>query len=284
MKLKIMLRAITISIIRTPYIGRFLLIFVRARDGFVYLARRLAALFKWLITSRETTNYTYHLDPTNVRYLAALIADVTKTEYRQVMAYIQEIESDTQLRDHILRTTAAYNRSFLADMEVRYARRVGWYALVRIMKPVVVVETGVDKGLGACVLTSALKRNASEGAAGMYYGTDINPQAGYLLTGEYAQYGRILYGDSITTLKQFELPIDMFINDSDHSADYEAAEYRTILPKLSERAIILGDNAHVTDKLLAISLETERQFVYFQEKPHDHWYPGAGIGISFKRS
>ena len=77
--------------------------------------------------------------------------------------------------------------------------------------------------------------------------------------------------------------IDLFINDSDHSAEYESEEYKTISNKLSEHAIILGDNSHSSNKLFEFSLETKRHFVFFQEKPFKHWYPGAGIGISFKR-
>jgi hypothetical protein len=92
-----------------------------------------------------------------------------------------------------------------------------------------------------------------------------------------------LYGDSIESLKKLDVAIDLFINDSDHSADYEAEEYKIIADKLSERAFVLGDNSHVTDKLLEFSLATNRQFIFFKEKPLNHWYPGAGIGISFKR-
>ena len=57
--------------------------------------------------------------------------------------------------------------------------------------------------------------------------------------------------------------IDLFVNDSDHSADYEAAEYHTITNKLSEHAVVLGDNSHCTDKLLEFSLKANRRFVFF---------------------
>jgi predicted O-methyltransferase YrrM len=171
----------------------------------------------------------------------------------------------------------------MADKEARYGRRVGWYALTRVLKPRIIVETGVDKGLGACLLTAALKRNAQEKHKGRYFGTDINPVAGYLLSGDYAEYGRILYGDSIESLEEFDGEIDLFINDSDHSAQYEAKEYEAVAAKLSAQAIILGDNAHATDKLLEFSLRTNRHFIFFEEGPTNHWYPGGGIGISFVR-
>ena len=53
-----------------------------------------------------------------------------------------------------------------------------------------------------------------------YIGTDINPNAGYLFDEIYSENGKILYGDSIESLK-LNAEIDLFINDSDHSAEYE---------------------------------------------------------------
>lgn len=76
--------------------------------------------------------------------------------------------------------------------------------------------------------------------------------------------------------------MDLFINDSDHSSDYEYKEYQVIRDKLSSNAVILGDNSHVTESLSRFSHESGRQFLFFKEIPANHWYPGAGIGISFK--
>jgi predicted O-methyltransferase YrrM len=277
------MRKLKEAIIKIPILGRTLFIVYRAKTAVGYFRRPLSDLFKWLFKSKEITNFTYDLEASNIRYLASLIADIANIEFIVAMAYIKEIEEDGELRKHISGKAAKSNLSFMADVEVRFGRRIGWYALARALKPKVIVETGVDKGLGACVLTAALKRNKEEGYEGWYYGTDINPKAGYLLFGDYANFGSILYGDSIESLKKLDSLIDIFVNDSDHSASYEAEEYKTIENKLSENAIILGDNAHCTDTLLDFSLKTNRHFIFFQEKPVDHWYPGAGIGISFRR-
>jgi predicted O-methyltransferase YrrM len=48
------------------------------------------------------------------------------------------------------------------DVVVEFGRRLGWYILVRSQKPRIIVETGVDHGVGSLVLTSALLRNKSE--------------------------------------------------------------------------------------------------------------------------
>jgi predicted O-methyltransferase YrrM len=278
-----LIRRLKKAIISTPIIGPMVLGIYRAGTAFSYIRPSLMNIFPWLFKSNETTNFTYDLEEINERYLASMIADITSAPVDVCFAYIKEVKNDNKLREHIYKTTKMNHRAVISDKEARFGRRVGWYALVRILKPKIVVETGVDKGLGACLLTAALKRNEEEGHKGWYYGTDINPMAGYLLTGDYLDHGSILYGDSIESLKKLDKTIDLFINDSDHSAEYEAAEYKTIAGKLSGCAMILGDNSHATDKLLEFSLETNRRFVFFQEKPHRHWYPGCGIGFSFKR-
>jgi predicted O-methyltransferase YrrM len=91
-----------------------------------------------------------------------------------------------------------------------------------------------------------------------------------------------LYGDSIESLTALNETIDFFINDSDHSAAYESREYRAVIGKLAPDAVIIADNAHVTLELLHFSRDNERKFLFFREEPADHWYQGAGIGMSFK--
>jgi Methyltransferase domain len=272
------------AIVRIPIFGRAILTVLRAKIALSYLSIQLRNLARWLLTSKETTNFTYDLDEQNKRYLASLIADILTLDYSLIERYIREIEEDDQLKRHVSNVIQGSRFAGTADREVRLGRRVGWYAIARALKPRVIVETGVDKGLGACTLTAALKRNREDGYDGKYYGLDINPRAGYLLCGEYANYGRILYGDSLRSLAKFEGSIDLFINDSDHSADYEYAEFLAVLQKLSDRALVLGDNSHCTDSLLRFSLITRRHFIFFQERPVKHWYPGAGIGISFNRA
>ncbi len=50
---------------------------------------------------------------------------------------------------------------------------------------------------------------------------------------------------------------------------------------MNQKGIILGDNSHITDKLSKFSAKYNRKFIFFKEEPENHWYPGAGIGISF---
>ncbi|MCK9482047.1 MAG: class I SAM-dependent methyltransferase [Bacteroidia bacterium] len=247
-----------------------------------YPLKQLGKVIKWGFTSREDTNYTYDLSDDNMLFMAHFIAVVTGKQYKDVLTLFDEIQQDSSLRSHVLDEIKKSPLGRFADKEVRLARRIGWYAFVRIVKPKVVIETGIDKGLGSVVLCAALLKNKEEGYIGKYYGLDINPEAGYLLSGKYTEVGEVLYNDSIESLKTFNEPIDLFINDSDHSLEYEYNEYKTIAHLLTDQSIILGDNSHCSDKLALFSQETNRRFLFFKEEPINHWYEGAGIGVSFK--
>jgi predicted O-methyltransferase YrrM len=269
--------------IKRSYLARLFLIPYRIYYALSLYLPIIGQIFKWGFVSREFTNYTYDLTETNLVYLAQMLALVTSLPISEIEKYLQEAQEDKRLLAHIIETTNNSDLKTIADAQCRFGRRLGWYALVRALKPKTIVETGIDKGLGSVLLCSALSKNAEEGYEGRYFGTDINPDAGYLLSEPYSNYGEILYGDSIASLEKFDRPIDLFINDSDHSGDYEYQEYLTIQDKLAPNAIILGDNAEVTDRLSLFSKETGRDFLFFAEKPKDHWCPGSGIGISFKR-
>ena len=260
---------------------RLLILNLRRRRSIAmgYYSQKLEMIGKWIWKDTETSNFYYKLTPFNRDHLAQLISSITGETYEKIIRYFEELEGDTELRKHLEQSLkgAHYGR----DIAIDYGRRLGWYAFARVLKPKVVVETGVDHGVGACVLASALLRNAAEGFEGRYYGTEIRPEAGKLFSGKYAMAGKILYNDSISSLEKMTEKIDLFVNDSDHSGTYEYKEYLTIAGKMSDRAVILGDNAHVTDSLSRFSREQGRKFIFFSEKPENHWYPGAGIGISY---
>ncbi|VVE90797.1 methyltransferase [Pandoraea bronchicola] len=252
---------------------------VRRAFAMSYYRDSMRLIGTWSKLRTEDSNFYYKLTPRNRSHLAHLLSNLTGESRSSILTYFDELENDEVLRSHI--SDAVRDAKYGRDIDVNYARRVGWYAIARIIKPKVIIETGVDHGVGSCVLTSALARNASEGFRGRYYGTDINPKAGKLLRGKYAEYGEILYGDSIESLKKFSSPIDLFINDSDHSVEYEMSEYHVVAEKMTEHGVILSDNAHCSDSLDNFSVEAGRSFVFFSEKPENHWYPGGGIGISF---
>lgn len=235
-----------------------------------------AASLRWLARSREHTNLTYNLTELNREHLAWFVANATGVTVSQVREFLDEIDNDRALRDHVRAGTESSSRRRIADAEARYGRRIGWYAIVRALKPSHVVETGTDKGLGACVIAAALLRNGK----GQVTTIDINPESGFLIVPPYDAVIDRRVGDSLLTLAALRTPVDLFLHDSDHSVEYEAAEFGAVDPHLSSRAVVLSDNAHVTNELARWAEQKGWEFSFFDERPAAHWYPGDGIGVA----
>lgn len=261
-----------------PFIKRSFRAARRYRFGLSYYSNQLRVLRRWSWARTEDSNFYYNLTQRNEATLCSLISVVCGKDVDVVEGYVAEIRQDTKLQNHI--RNFFLDQPELEDSTVAFGRRIGWYAFVRALKPTLVVETGVAHGVGACVLASALLRNQEEGHEGTYLGTEIDNNAGELFTNPYSQVGEIRFGDSIYTLNGLSQEIDIFVNDSDHSEEYEAREYEVIKGNLSTRSVILGDNSHVTRCLREFSKVQRRPYLFFREEPQDHWYPGAGIGIS----
>jgi predicted O-methyltransferase YrrM len=258
----------------------------RLRFATSWYNKRYFWILKWLFQSQETSNFTYDLTDKNIKYLIHTISIVLNKSYSEISGYLDEIKENEELLAHIFSVAKDEKKGMINQLKKEtnsFGRRMGWYIFARATKPKLIVETGVERGHGSILLAYALKKNKEDGYIGEYIGTDINPGAGILFTGEYQEYGKIMYGDSIESLKKIERPIDLFINDSDHCHEYEAMEYETIKDKLSTSGIILGDNSHVSDKLSLFSIREKRAFLFFKEDPKQHWYPGAGIGISWRK-
>jgi predicted O-methyltransferase YrrM len=128
------------------------------------------------------------------------------------------------------------------------------------------------------VLAAAVLRNG----VGRVTTIDINPAAGSLIAAPYARVIDCRVGDSIAILSTLS-DVDFFLHDSDHSARHEASELVAVTPSLTRGALLLSDNAHVTNELAAWAELHERQFAYFAERPMGHWYPGGGIGAALAK-
>jgi predicted O-methyltransferase YrrM len=246
-----------------------------------FARRQFRQMLRWTFDSKEHYNFTYHLKELNRKYLASYISVVSGHPYAAIEKYFAELESNDALRTSLERRALASPDRHNSDIEPRYGRRLGWYALVRATKPRVILETGVDRGLGTAVFAAALIRNTEEGFPGLVYGTDIAPACGHLLEPPYKDFCRIILGDSIESLKRFDQSVDIFIHDSDHRPDYEWGEFVAIEPRLHAASIVMSDNSYHTSKLLEFARRRSMSFLYFQDDPKDHWWTFDGIGAAF---
>ena len=216
--------------------------------------------------------------PSN-RYLASLIADVAEMEFRDTMAFFTELGNDVDLKRHIARRSI----NFAPEWEVRFGRCIGWYAFVRTLKPETTVEIQSGDGLGACLVTAALRRNAAEGFLGRYHGIDPIPGSGHLLSGAYADFGDFLYGSTLTSISNINAPIDLLIINSDYSSYKETALYEMVVDRFSDQAVVLSTHSSYSDALFDFSLRDSRRFILYHEKVEGGWYHSVGMGISYKK-
>lgn len=267
--------------VRNTALGRLCMIPFRLGWALTTCARQAGVMLKWAFNSKEYYNHTYHLTALNRGYLASYIAVISGHGEQEIEGYFRELEEDAELRALLERQTLHSPDRHNSDVEPRYGRRIGWYALVRATKPRVIVETGVDRGLGTVVLAAAVARNVTEGFPGTVFATDIVPDCGHLLAEPYKSHCKILLGDSVETLKKFTEPVDIFLHDSDHRPDYEWAEFTAIEPRLHRGSIVMSDNSQQTPKMREFAARVGKSFLYFQDQPRDHWWPGDGIGAAF---
>lgn len=248
---------------------------IRIRDIFIFNLRNIFVSLKWLFKSSEFTNYNYDITLLNREYLVAFISYITKNDFNYVNSIFKEIENDADFKKYLDSQIEHLDRKYELPKQVFLGRRIGWYVLVRILRPNIVVETGTDKGLGTLLIAQALKKNGY----GKVYSLDIDLYSGALVDQKHWKNIELLKGDSLENLKKIE-QVNMFIHDSDHSEVHEMSEFETIQKSLSKDAIVISDNSQFTGALLEWSKRNNRRFIFFKEESKNHWYPGDGIGVS----
>ncbi len=232
---------------------------------------------RWIKSRTEDSNFYYSLSVENRQQLIHFISTTFAADSDLVRGYFREIEDS----EYLFKAMSGYLAKLgYDDSTPEIGRRVAWYAIIRLLKPKVVIETGVHHGVGGLVICLALLSNKLEGEPGRYIGVDIDQSAGELIDGELFDFAQLIYSDSHSFLDAVDFACDVFIHDSDHSVEFETGEYLRIYGKMTEDGIIISDNSHASPSLREFSENQNRSFFFFREVPNKHWYPGAGIGIS----
>jgi cephalosporin hydroxylase len=241
-----------------------------------YDARLIGRSIDWLVRSRETHNFTYDLTSLNRDQLGWFVAAITGAKIAQARAWIKELEEDSDLRQHLARQMSSNPRRGVSSHEALWARRMGWYALIRAAEPEHVIETGTHLGMGSCVIAAALLRNGH----GRLTTIDVDSDSGHLIGGPWADVIDRRTGSSVDLLAEMR-DVGMFIHDSLHTYEYESAEFAAVGPNLRADALVISDNAHASAALSDWAERSGRHYLFFREEPLDHWWPGDGIGVAW---
>ena len=232
----------------------------------------------YVLWDPELDNFTYEI--VNEDELAAFVAEGTGASVDQARAYIAELQDDADLRAQL---RGSMSRRWDRKSSPHYGRRLGWYAIARVVGPGLIVETGIHDGLGSALLLRALERNAADGRPGRLVSVDIDDAAGWLVDASQRERWEPLYESTFTALpKALEgQKVGMLIHDSDHTYECENFEFRQAVEHADTAVALVSDNSHATSALRDVCADLRIEYRYFGERPRAHFYPGAGIGFGF---
>ena len=156
------------------------------------------------------------------------------------------------------------------------------YAIIRQLKPHVVVETGVCNGLSSAIILSALAKNS----AGHLYSIDLpeftdatgnseqfwsgkggavvprDERSGWLVPDTLRGRWTLLLGKSSELLPKLleELQtIDLFIHDSEHSFQNQLFEFRAAFARLAPKGVIFASDINWSRAFNVFAKEVSRE-------------------------
>lgn len=181
------------------------------------------------------------------RVLAEVKFERSKTNQIQFVKFLAQVPSTEveKTRDEIDHLNFGFNPKF----------RSALYMLIRILKPEVVIETGVAAGASSLLMLLAMERNMK----GELYSIDLpSPQqtlsdgtfypaheAGTVVPSQLRKRWHLILGDAREELPKLLAQlegIDIFLHDSLHTESHMLWEYRTAWPFITECGVLLSDD------------------------------------------
>ena len=216
----------------------------RQTAAFLLHPRKVAFHLFRLVFSRN--NQIQNFYPKSVRETdIRFCADVLQCDRNIVEEAFRELESAPFVRQLSARYVDKRGR------QLHLGRFKCLFALVRLRKPAVVIETGVHDGLSSAMILYALEKNEH----GRLISIDLpsvdmpgSEGPGWLVPDQLRQQWRLMLGDAKELLPKAQREVgtvDIFIHDSDHREPHQRFELTITRPYLSGDGLLLCDDPHV---------------------------------------
>lgn len=232
---------------------------------------------RFLLLDPEIDSFNYRI--ANEADLALRLGTLLETPPDAVAASFAEAHEDPVLTDGL-----AQRLRFRPDHRHRpplNGKNLAAWAIVRLRRPELVVESGVLDGMGSTVLLRALERNAQEGGPdGRLLSFDVMPGAGWVVP----QALRARWELTIEPTAE-ALPRALAGRTID-VMDFEALPRRE--PFLEETAVALAhgrpgmalmSSYGYTEVLDEVAERTGGRSLRFQERSIDHVFAGCELGF-----
>ena len=233
--------------------------------------------YKWILFGKDISNFVYEIENTSeIIKTCNLITDIDKNILTDVLNEINPQDQDFKkfFSDEYFKKHGTKNI---------FGRRMAWYILARTVKPNLVIESGVDKGLGSGLLCYAqFKNNLELNKNFKYIGIDIvkKNESYFNFHNDTFNNFEFFFENSINFLEKFNLEDKiLYISDAEHNYDFEIKEYNLITKYFKKGSLIISDNN--SGSLKDFSKKHNKKLIQFEEKSKNFWYKGAITNISY---
>lgn len=170
---------------------------------------------------------------------------------REIRALRSEPLGVTEFMSHLVSHQRALRRMVRPPGATLYTSKVSFqYAVIRALKPEIVVETGVANGISSAYILLALEKNQK----GQLYSIDIGDRVllppgaptGWIVPGWLRHRWTFHMGDTRALLAPLLArlgEIDVFVHDSLHTEDHMTFEFQTAYPHLKPGGVLISDDA-----------------------------------------
>ncbi len=236
---------------------------------------------RYILLDPEVESYTYRV--ANVAGVLETICDATGTDVEQLRQYIVEADTDPELRQHL---TRRLRWRFDVKHRPELANRLGWYLLIRALRPRLVVETGVYNGFGSLTLLCALERNAAEGSPGELISFDASDVAGSFVDRHRYPGWRHVVGMTTDVLEDTLAgsKIGALFQDSDHSIAVQELEFGAALANPEATLLLVDASGGQTPVLEQLSQQRGGDYRRVRLGATDHWYQRGELTFALFRT
>lgn len=193
-------------------------------------------------------------------------------DIKRIRALLVEIDRNKCFKDAIKDNLNGENYGQIAFPELLYV-------LVRIIKPKVIVETGVSAGVSSAYMLQALNDNCD----GKLYSIDFPnyaiieakqvQQTGFVVPSYLRNRWSLMEGmsaDILPTLNRNLDGIDMFIHDSEHSYDNMKFEYEEVWDNINYGGLLISHD--INDNKAFSEFSNNKKKVY-----REIYFTGLGV-------
>ena len=234
------------------------------------------AVTRYVLWSPELGDYSFELADRDA--LIEFASRALQCDATCVRGFLDELEVDERLRLDI----AERRRRALLDKNPPIGQRRLWYVAARLLKPTLIVETGVWYGLGSTVLLRALERNAEEGWEGHLMGFDPDPTAGWLVHPRHEHRWTLVRDTTDEALETYlrGKAVGLFVADTPPDYERERRELELALAHAAPPAVLLSSNGNQTEALRDLCREHSLSYHHLPYESADHFYTTPGVALA----